>query len=129
VLLPASSGLVPWVALVLLAMVYFGVGFGNVVPRLAIQRIVQQEKDRRLAPLQERLELLSARLPSLGSDDWQELRRLVRVHDRICASSESVLALATLGHLLGTLLIPTLVFVLAVAGEVYLQALLERLFR
>jgi hypothetical protein len=34
-----------------------------------------------------------------------------------------------LGHLLGTLLIPTLVFVLAVAGEVYLQALLERLFR
>jgi hypothetical protein len=128
-LLPASSPLTPWVALVLLAMVYFGVAFGNVLPRLGMQRIVQAEKDRRLARVQERLNQLAGRMLSPGPGERLELHRLLELHDRICASSENLLPLATVGNLVGTLLAPTLVFVLAVAGEVYLERLLERFAR
>ena len=82
-----------------------------------------------MAPLQSRLNDLSARLQELTEDEYEEMRRLKEAHDQIRDSSENVLPIRAIGQIVGSLLLPTVAFVAAVAGEVYLERLLERLLR
>lgn len=126
VLLPASeSALIQQIALILMVLAYLATGFGVVLPRLAIKRVVQAEKEREMAPLQRRLDHLSARLRELSDAEYDEMKRLKETHDIIRDSSENVLPISTIGQLFSSLILPTLAFAVAVAGEVLLGNLLE----
>lgn len=126
ILLPAHSSLLVQIALVLLIITYLSVGLGVLLPRLAIRRIIQAQKEREMAPLQSRLNYLSARLRELTEDEYEEMKRLEETHDKIRNSSEDVLPIGAIGRIVGTLLLPTVTFVAAVAGQVDLSNLLER---
>jgi signal transduction histidine kinase len=129
ILLPARSSLIGPIALIMLLMSYLGIAFGMFMPRLAMQRIIRAEKEREMAPLQRRLNELSARLRELSEEEYQELKRLAEIHDTIRDSSENLLPLATIGQIIGTLILPTVTFIIAVAGEAYVSPLMDRLIR
>lgn len=124
-LLPTNeSTLTRQITSILLAVAYLATGFGVLVPRWAIKEIVHAEKEREMAPLQRRLDALSARVRELSEAEYQELMRLKETHD-IIRDSPNVLPLSTVGQLFSTLIIPTLAFLVAVAGEVLLGNLLK----
>lgn len=125
-LLPRQSSPAAQMALILLVVAYVSTGFGILVPRLAMRRIIQLEKMREMAPLQRRLDHLTARVGELSDVEYEELQHLKDVHDAIRDSSENVLPLATIGQLVSSLILPTIAFVAAVAGEVVLGGFLER---
>lgn len=127
ILLPAQSSLIGQIALALLVMTYLATGFGVLLPRLAMKRIVQLEKAREMVPLQRRLDYLSAHLRELSDADYEEMKRLKEIHDIIRDSSENVLPISTIGQLVSSLILPTIAFMAAVAGEVVLSNVLERL--
>lgn len=126
ILLPVQSDLGRRIALVLLVMAYLATGFGVILPRLAMKRIVQMEKVREMAPLQRRLDHLSAQLRELTDAEYEEIQRLKEIHDVIRDSSENVLPVSTIGQLVSSLILPTIAFAAAVAGEVMLSGLFER---
>jgi len=126
ILLPARPSLIAQIALVLLIMTYVSVGFVVLLPRLAMRRIIQAHKEREMAPLQSRLNALSARLRQLTEDEYEEMKRLKETHDQIRNSSENVLPVGAIGRILGALLLPTASFLAAVVSQVDLSNLLER---
>jgi hypothetical protein len=115
------------IGLILLGMAYLTTGFGVILPRLAMKRIVQLEKEREMVPLQRRLDYLSARLRELTEEEYEEMKRLKETHDIIRDSSEDVLPISTIGQLVSSLIVPTVALVAAVAGETFLGTLFERL--
>jgi len=127
ILLPGPSTLIAQVALFLLIITYLAVGFGVLFPRLAIRRIIQAQKEREMAPLQSRLNALSARLRELTEDEYEEMKRLKETHDQIRDSSENVLPIQAIGQILGSLLLPTASFLAAVVSQVDLSNLVGRL--
>lgn len=125
ILLADQAALVGQIALALLALAYVATALGVLLPRLAMKRIVLAEKERELAPLQERLDDLAGRLGSLTEREDKELVRLRETHDLIRRSGESVLPLSSVGQLLSSLIIPTTTVVLSQAGREFIL----RLFR
>jgi hypothetical protein len=69
----------------------------------------------------------SSRLREPTEGEYAELKRLDELHAKIRDSSESLLPLATIGQIVGTLVLPTVTTIVAVAGEAYLARLLGRL--
>jgi hypothetical protein len=125
VLLSDRAALVARIALALLGLAYLATALGVILPRLAIKRIVRAEKERELAPLQQRVDDLTGRLADLTEREDKELTRLRETHDIIRRSSESVLPLSSIGQLLSSLIIPTLTVALSHAGREFIA----RLFR
>jgi hypothetical protein len=125
VLLADQAALVGQIALALLALAYVATAFGVVLPRLAMKRIVLAEKERELAPLQERLDELAGRLRGLTEQEEKELVRLRDTHDLIRRSGETVLPLSSVGQLVSSLIIPTVTVALSQAGREFIL----RLFR
>jgi hypothetical protein len=116
-----------WLGLVLL--VYLIIICGVVVPRIYIQEIVRNYKEKELVPIRKHLNALFDRLSMLSPQDFSEMSRLVELQQQLQRAPESCLPLSTVGRLFGTLLLPTFTFVLAVAGEAYLTKLIERVLR
>jgi hypothetical protein len=125
-LLPRQSGPAEQLALILLIVAYVSTGFGILVPRIAMRRIIQLEKMREMAPLQRRLDHLTARVSELSDAEYEELQHLREVHDAIRDSSENVLPIETIGQFVSSLILPTIAFVAAVAGEIVIGGFLER---
>lgn len=80
-----------------------------------------------MAPLQSRLNALSARLRELTEEEYEEMKRLEETHDKIRDSSENVLPIRAIGQIVGSLLVSTATFVAAVLSQVDLSNLLGRL--
>jgi len=116
-----------WLGLIL--AVYLITILGVVVPRLYVQKIVRDFKKAQLFPLRNRIDSLFDRLDSLSEGEYAEMSRLVSVQEKIQKAPDSCLPFSTIGRIIGTLLLPTFTFILAVAGEVYISKLLEGLFR
>jgi hypothetical protein len=114
-----------WLGLVLL--VYLITISGVVVPRIYIQKIVRDYKQKELIPIRKHLNALFDRLLMLSPQDFSEMSRLVALQEQLQRAPESCLPLSTAGRLFGTLFLPTFTFLLAVAGEAYLTKLIERL--
>lgn len=126
ILLAEQAALVGEIALALLGLAYLATAFGVVLPRLAMKRIVQAEKERELAPLQERLDELSSRLRELTDREDRELVRLRETHDLIRRSGETVLPLSSIGQLLSSLVIPTITVAFSQAGRELILRLFDR---
>jgi hypothetical protein len=126
-LLSTQTRLVAPLALAMLVVTYVATAIGVVMPRLAIRRIIQAEKERELAPLQARLDAYMARITELTEDEHKALTRLKTTHDAIRDSSENVLPIRNIGQLLSSVVLPTLTFAATTAGRAYITRLLERL--
>jgi hypothetical protein len=113
-----------WLGLVLL--VYLIIICGVVVPRIYIQKIVRDYKEKQLAPIRKHLNALFDKLLMLSPQEFSGMSRLVALEERLQRAPESCLPLSTAGRLFGTLFLPTFTFLLAVAGEAYLTKLIER---
>jgi hypothetical protein len=116
-----------WLSLIL--AVYLITILGVIVPRLYVQKIVRDFKRAQLVPLRKRIDSMFDRLDSLSEDEYAEMYRLASVQEKIQKAPDACIQFSTFGRIVGTLLLPTFTFVLAVAGEVYLSTLLENLFR
>jgi hypothetical protein len=124
-LLADQAALVGEIALALLGLAYVATGFGVLLPRLAMKRIVQAEKERELAPLQERLDELAGRLRTLTDAEEKELVRLRDTHNMIVRSGDSVLPAESVIKLLSSLIIPTITVALSQAGREFIVRLLK----
>lgn len=127
-LLPEQVYLRNWVWLALMVTAYMVIILGILISRLSIQQILQRFKQRILLPIRKQIDGMFDRYQSLSEEEYQELMRLDSIHNKIQSAPDSCLPLYTIGRLFGNLVLPTLTFVLAVMGEVYLSALLERFF-
>lgn len=125
ILFADQAALVGEIALSLLALAYLATAMGVILPRLAMKRIVRAEKERELAPIQERLDDLAGRLGELTEREDKELVRLRETHDLIRRSGESVLPLSSVGGLLSSLIIPTLTVALSQAGREFIARLFK----
>ena len=112
-----------WLGLML--CVYLVLILGVVVPRRYVETIVRRFKERELRPLRKRFNRMFDRVEVLTDDEYADMLRTEKVQKMVQETPDSCLPYATIGRLLGTLLLPTLTFVLAVAGELYLTRLFE----
>lgn len=127
VLLPAESDLALPIGLILLLVVYLGVAFGTVQPRRNMERVIRAKKEQEMETMQRRINASLKRLSELSADEYEEMRRIEDVYDKICDSSENLLPLTTIGRTIATLLLPTITVLVTTAGEAYLSQFLERL--
>ena len=127
-LLPSSAYLANPVWLILVLAVYTIIILAVILPRYYIQIIVQKTKRRELLPIQQKLNYLFDQLMNLSENEHGEMLRLEKIQDMIRKAPESCLPFSTIGRLFGTLVLPTITFIFAVLGEVYISTLLERIF-
>jgi uncharacterized protein YacL len=128
ILLPSSAYLSNPVWLILVMTVYAIIILAVILPRYFLQIIVQKTKQRELLPIQQRLNNMFDQLMNLSEKEHGDMLRLENIQDLICKAPESCLPFSTIGRLFGTLVLPTITFILAVLGEAYISSLLERVF-
>lgn len=126
--MPSSAYLANPVWLILVLAVYTIIILAVIFPRYYIQIIVQKTKQRELLPIQQKLNYLFDQLMNLSEKEHGEMLRLEKIQDMISKAPESCLPFSTIGRIFGTLVLPTITFILAVLGEAYISTLLERIF-
>jgi hypothetical protein len=140
----AGSGL--WVTMFLLAAVVLvswdspvvlplAVGFiligylttigSAVIIRTSLRKIVQRVRDGRLAVLQHRIDAFGPRFADLSPRETERLRGLIDLHNMIRDAPTSPTTTHTLLHAAAGLIIPTIMFVVTVFGEVYAERVLD----
>ena len=128
-LLSGTSYIYMGVLLVLLLVAFLDISLLFFLPRIAIQRIVRSAKNRAMLPLQNKLNALYEEYEDLNDHEFEALKRTEEIYNMTKSSSDRLLPLASFGKMIGSLLLPTITFYLAVAAETYLSMLLERVFR
>jgi hypothetical protein len=90
--------------------------------RASIQKIVQRARHQRLQGLPHRIEAFEPRYTNLSSQESEQLRDILALHNMI---RDAPTTTHTLMHAAVGLIIPTVLFVLAVFGEVYTERILD----
>jgi F0F1-type ATP synthase assembly protein I len=126
-----TLALVSWdSALVLpLSVGFIGIGYLNVISsalgsRASIRRIVERARDQQLAELREQIAPFKSRY-DLSTRESEQLRELLFLHDRIRDAPASPSATYTVLRAAAGLIIPTIVFIITVLGEVSAERLLD----
>lgn len=125
VLLSWSSPLVLPVAGGFFAFGYVATVANTLGARAGIQRIVQRVRDARLEPLRRRIEAYGADVDDLSPAAAGRLRNLLDLHDRIRDAPTTPTASRTLLRTAVGLLVPAMLFLLTVSGEVYAERVLD----
>ncbi|MEX1280153.1 MAG: hypothetical protein AB1Z55_05480, partial [Acidimicrobiia bacterium] len=125
VLVSWSSPVVVPVAAGFLAFGYVATLLDTLGARAGIQRIVQRARELRLAPLQRRIRAYGPRYDDLSPQEAARLRDLMELHDRVRDAPSTPTASRTLLHTLAALLVPTVLFLISVSGEVYAERVLD----
>ena len=93
--------------------------------RASIQKIVQRARHQRLQGLRHRIEAFEPRYTDLSSQESEQLRDLLALHNTIRDGPNTPTTTHTVMHALVGLIIPTVLFVVAVFGEVYAERILD----
>jgi hypothetical protein len=93
--------------------------------RASIQKIVERIRDQRLHGLQNRIDAFGPRYTDLSPQESEQLRDLLTLHDKIRDAPTTPTTTHTVMHALVGLIIPTVLFVVAVFGEVYAERILD----
>lgn len=93
--------------------------------RGSIERIVERARERQLAPLRRRIADLEPRSADLSAADAEQLRNLLEVYSAIRDAPGARSATHTLLHTAAGLLVPTIMFLISVSGEVYAERILD----
>lgn len=86
-----------------------------------IQKIVQRARERSLAGLRSRIEEFRSRYTHLSSQEIDQLRDLLFLHDKIRDAPSTPTKTRTVIHTAVGLIIPTILFLATVFGEVYTE--------
>jgi hypothetical protein len=89
--------------------------------RANIQRIVQRARDRSLQVLQNRIEEFRSHYSHLSHDETDQLRDLLFLHDKIRDAPTTPTRTRTVMHTAVGLVVPTILFLATVFGEVYTE--------
>lgn len=100
----------------------FGAAFKN---RSSVQRIVQRVREQRLEGLRERIDGFEPNYADLSREESQELRDLLFLHHEIRDAPSTPTTARTVLHTAVGLIIPTILFLATVFGEVYAERFLD----
>jgi hypothetical protein len=100
----------------------FGAAFRN---RASIQKIVQRVRERRLQGLRERIDDFGPKYNDLSPQESQQLRDLLFLHHDIRDAPTTPTTTRTVIHTAVGLIIPTILFLATVFGEVYAERFLD----
>ena len=93
--------------------------------RGSVHRIVQRVREQRLRGLRERIDGFEPNYTDLSPQDSEQLRDLLFLHDKIRDAPATPTTTRTVLHSALGLIIPTIMFVVAVFGEVYAERILD----
>ncbi|MEN8235802.1 MAG: hypothetical protein ABFR89_12880 [Actinomycetota bacterium] len=102
--------------------VLFGAALSN---RSSVQRIVQGFREQRLEKLRERIDDFEPNYTDLSPQEAQELRDLLFLHDKIRDAPAAPTNTRTVMHTAVGLIIPTILFLATVFGEVYAERIFD----
>lgn len=124
--------LVSWRSPLVLPIAAGFTGFGYVTVILttfgirgSIRKIVRRARERQLAPLRHRIAAFDPRTVDPATDESARLRGLLDLYTRIRESPVTISASHTVLHTAAGLLVPTVMFLISVSGEVYAERLLN----
>lgn len=93
--------------------------------RSSIKRIVEDSRGRRLALLRERIDGFESQFADLPTQQADRLRDLIDLHNMIRDAPSAPTSTHTVMHTLVGLIIPTIMFLITVFGEVYAERVLD----
>ena len=93
--------------------------------RASIEKIVQRARNQRLQGLRHRIETFEPRYTNLSPQESEQLRDLLALHDKIRDAPTTPTTTHTVMHTAVGLIIPTIMFAVAVFGEVYAERILD----
>jgi len=124
--------LVSWRSPLVLPIAAGFTGFGYVVViittfgiRGSIRKIVLRARERQLVPLRDRIAAFGPRTADLSPVESARLRDLLDLYTRIRESPDTISASHTVLHTAAGLLVPTVMFLISVSGEVYAERILD----
>lgn len=121
VLVSWNSLLVPPLAVGFIVIGYVTTFASAIAIRGSVRRIVERIRARRLATLQRRIEAFESRFADLSPQESERLRGLIELHNMIRDAPTSPTRTHTLLHAAAGLIVPSILFVLTVFGEVYAE--------
>ena len=93
--------------------------------RSAVQRIVQRSRNRWLERLRRRIEAFEPRFDDLSAEESEQVHRLIDLHNMIRDAPTTPTTTHTLIRSAAGLIVPTIVFVITVFGEVSAERFLD----
>jgi hypothetical protein len=124
--------LVSWesAAVVPLAVGYLMIGYvltigATLYQRAGIQRIVEGSRARSLALLRHRIEAFGPPSGDLSVEDAERLHRLIELHNLVRDAPSTPAPTRSVVRALAGLIIPTVMFLFTVFGEVYAERVLD----
>ena len=99
-----------------------GLAFGN---RASVRKIIERSRHQRLAVLRRRIDTFKARFAELSPQESEQLRDLLFLHHEIRDAPTTPTTTHTVVRTTAGLLIPTIVFVITVFGEVSAERILD----
>jgi hypothetical protein len=95
--------------------------------RSKIEKIVRRARDQRLAVLRSRIDAFAPRFADLSPEESERVRNLVDLHDTIRDAPTTPTTSRTLLRAAAPLILPTIMFVITVFGEVSAERFLDRI--
>lgn len=99
-----------------------GLAFSN---RASVRKIIERSRHQRLAVLRQRIEALEPRFADLSRQESERLRDLLFLHDKIRDAPTTPTNARTLMRTAAALILPTILFVVTVFGEVSAERILD----
>ncbi|MDH5372184.1 MAG: hypothetical protein OEX97_04485 [Acidimicrobiia bacterium] len=93
--------------------------------RASIEKIVQRSRHQRLLGLQRRIQTFEPRYSDLSPQESEHVRGLIELHNMIRDAPTTPTTTHTLIHASVGLIIPSIMFAVAVFGEVYAERILD----
>jgi hypothetical protein len=101
-----------------------GLAFSN---RSSVRKIVERVRNQRLQGLQDRIDAFGPRYTDLTPQESEQLRELLFLHNMIRDAPTSPTTVRTITRTAAALILPTIMFVVSVFGEVSAERILESL--
>ncbi|MDF1597920.1 MAG: hypothetical protein P1T08_17715 [Acidimicrobiia bacterium] len=99
-----------------------GAAFGD---RASVRKIVERTRQQQLEELRQLIKPFKSRYTDLSTQESEQLRDLLFLHDRIRDAPATTSTTRTLLRAVAGLIVPTIVFVITVFGEVSAERLLD----
>lgn len=120
-----DSPLVPPLALGFVVVGYLTTISSALSHRASIRRIIRRSKDRHLETLQKRIDPFKSHYTELSARQSEQLRALIDLHNMIRDAPTAPTTTRTLIRAAVGLIIPTIMFIITVFGEVYAERFLD----
>ena len=117
-------------AVVPLAIGYFLIGYvltigATIYQRSCIQRIVETSRARSLGLLRRRIEAFGPPSAELDAEDTERLHRLIELHNLVRDAPTTPAPTRSIVRAVAGLILPTIMFLITVFGEVYAERVLD----